>query len=515
MPTTASAELPSCEQTYSPASIFLTVQKWFWAVLAAEVLVIVFFQIPTRLGFDGTAFGDYGLNLTAQFLLQEGYKPGVDFGYTYGPLSLLFGKLWFGLFGLTPHASFSATAVCDLVFALGLAWFANQLRLRSRPALGLIIVSVPFCILLDITFAHELERVFLVWALAVHAGGRRSHALTLTTAAAFAKPSMAFVYGFLLLVFIISALWKESKLTPYCLAREVRSATAAAAGVLAVSIAVYGAPVTFRLLLPLAGAEVYHANNLGFFTGVGRAFWYFPGIHTGYYFGTPITFWFAASVCLITGGCSAASTLLANFRNRGEVTPAHEVTLFCAIMHVAFVAFFFGSNASWIYYAYLLPMGVAAMTLWSKYSVKFVWLLIALGVAGQKGMIGGNFELWLNTAPSSTTVGLWASRDERQEWKHVLSLADGNSSVVLAGDGSAQLLFTEMNRPEVLQLFPGQSTASELRRQIGQLSTARIAIVPEVPNSSQFLNRWPEFEDALSKWDIVFKGRSFTVYRRS
>jgi len=87
---------------------------------------------------------------------------------------------------------------------------------------------------------------------------------------------------------------------------------------------------------------------------------------------------------------------------------------------------------------------------------------------------------------------------------------------VLAGDGSAQLLFTELDRPVAVALMRGQSTASELRRQVGQLWTAQIAIVPEVPNSSAFLNAWPEFKDVLSKWGmIVFKGRYFTVYCRS
>jgi hypothetical protein len=81
------------------------------------------------------------------------------------------------------------------------------------------------------------------------------------------------------------------------------------------------------------------------------------------------------------------------------------------------------------------------MTLWSKYSEKVVWLLIILGAMGQKGMIAQNFHDWFNTAPSIATAGLWASSDERQEWTQVRDLAKGNSSVVLAYDGSAQLLF--------------------------------------------------------------------------
>ena len=156
------------------------------------------------------------------------------------------------------------------------------------------------------------------------------------------------------------------------------------------------------------------------------------------------------------------------------------------------------------------------MTLWSKYSEKLVWLLIILGVVGQKGMIDQNFHAWFNTAPSAATAGLWANRDERQEWLQVLDLAKGNSSVVLVYDGSAELLFAAMARPVVVTIVRGETTANELRRKIDQLSTAQIAIVPEVPNSSGFLNGWPEFEDLLSKWGVpVFKGSYFTVYRRS
>ena len=502
-------------QTYPPPSVISIVQKWFWAVLAVELLAIVFFQIPTRLGFDGTAFGDYGLNLNAQYLIQHGYRPGVDFGYPYGPLSLLFGQLSFGLLRLTPRAFFTATAICDLVFALGLARFADVLRLRW-PALLLIAVCVPFSIIMDITLAHALERVLIVWALAAQADRRRSHALVLVTAAALVKPSMGFVYGFLLLIFIVTALWKDSKLTASSVAREVQSAAVTLLVVLAASIALYGVPATVRLSLPLTGVEIYRAANNGFFTGSGRGFWYFPGVHLGYYLGTVVAFWFAASVFLIAGGCSSALAVLANFRNREDPAPARELTLSCALLHVAFIVFFFGNSSSWTSYPYLLAMGVGAMTLWSKYSEKLVWLLIILGVGGQKGMIVQNFHTWFNTAPSTATAGLWANPDERQEWLHVLNLAKGNSSVVLAYDGSAELLFAEMERPVVAALIRGQTTATELRRKIDQLSTAQIAIVPEVPNNPAFLNAWPEFKDLLSKSSMVaFKGKYFTVYRRT
>lgn len=47
------------------------------------------------------AFNDGGANLTVQYLMSRGLVPSVDFGYHYGLLPLLMGKLWFWLFGLS------------------------------------------------------------------------------------------------------------------------------------------------------------------------------------------------------------------------------------------------------------------------------------------------------------------------------------------------------------------------------------------------------------------------------
>ena len=511
----ASVDLKSREQTYAPASNRTTVQKWFWAILAAEVIALVLFQIPTRFGFNATAFGDYGLNLLAEYLIQHGYRPGVDFGYPYGSLSLLLGKLAFTIFGLRPLTFVTTVTICDVVFAMGLARFAYVLRLRAS-ALALIAISVPFCILFDITFGHVLERVFLAWALAAHADRRRSQALALITCATLAKPSMGFVYGFLLLIFIVATLWRESRLTIYYFVREVQPAALTAVILLSAVIAAFGVPATIRLSIPLTGAEAYRVANNGFFTGAGRAFWYFPGVHPGYYFGTGVAFWFVATACLIAGGCSSAFPVLASFKNREESNPAREMTLFCALLHVSFVTLFFGNNASWTSYPYLLSLGVGAMTLWSQFSENVVWLLILLGIAGQKGMIEANVRAWFNTAPSAATAGLWASNDERQEWIRVLDIAKVNSSVLLTYDGCAQVIVAALTKPVAATMIRGQTTASELGRKMEQLSAVQIAIVPEVVNSSGFLNAWPEFNGKLSKWGvIVYKGSFFTVYRRT
>ena len=488
---------------------------WFGLLLSLEVLIIVLFQIPTRLGFEATAFGDNGLSLNAEYLIRHGYKPGVDFGYPYGVLSLLYGRVIFGILGLTPRAFFNAITICDVAFALGIARFASVLRLRWS-ALGLIVVSMPFCILFDITLTHALERVFVAWALASHANQRRSSALALATVAALVKPSMGFVYGFLLLLFIFEAIRRNSRLTVDSFIREIQPAALVAASGLLISLVAFGSPTIFRLTLPVTGVAIYRTSHFGFFTGAGRGFWYFPGVHPIYYFGTVVAFWFTASIGLIAGGCWSVRVVLVKLRSRQAPTPACELTLCCAVMHLAFITLFFGNNASWTSYPYLLTMGVGAMTLWIDYTKTLVWLLIILGVVGQKGMLDQNLRDWFYTAPSSTTAGLWVKPGERLEWADVIKLAKGKSSVVLVFDGSAELLFSELARPVVVSLIRGSTTSGELERKLEQLSSAQIAIVPEVPNSSGFLNHWPEFRDLLSGWGkAIFKGRYFTVYQRT
>lgn len=43
-----------------------------------------------------------GGNLTAQYLLSQGFRPQIDFGHHYGLRGLLVGQIWFGIFGTTP-----------------------------------------------------------------------------------------------------------------------------------------------------------------------------------------------------------------------------------------------------------------------------------------------------------------------------------------------------------------------------------------------------------------------------
>lgn len=57
-------------------------------------------------------------------------------------------------------------------------------------------------------------------------------------------------------------------------------------------------------------------------------------------------------------------------------------------------------------------------------------------------------------------------------------------------------------------------TEGELQRELALLGEADFAAVPEVPNSSHFLESWPKFQKALDDWKVTFHGKYFTVYHR-
>jgi hypothetical protein len=487
--------------------------RWLYIVFVAEILIVELYQLPTHLSFDAVAFGDGGLNLTVEHLLRQGYVAGVDFGYPYGGLAPIFGATWFRFFGTTPAAAFTATIVCDVVFAAAVATFASRLKLGISGVV-IIIVGIPFSVLAFMTFAHALERTLLCWGLAEQAGGKRASALGFATAAVFTKPTMGYVYGFLLILIMLWR-WRYGISTLMGFLTDLFPALAVAIVSFTLTALFYGVQAAFFLLVPLSGAKMYRVNHFGFLADGGRAFWYFPGVHIGYYFGTVCAFWFVTTFCLAIGGCYVAIHLLHRFSKPETLHASYEMVLVCALMHLAFVTLFFGSNASWANYVYVPVMGVSAITLWSA-SAAFVAIPLAgLGVLGQFSMLKANLQGWLETRPSPIAANLWVGVDERLEWTKVLNLVHGHRTVCLTGDGAASLLFDEFERPVSATMIPGQSSNLEIKRELKELSNSQMAVVPLVPQNARFLSQWTEFSSLLKGCRLAFRGKLFLVYERS
>jgi len=362
---------------------------WLGCLLGAETLAYALFRLPTDLGFDANAFGDRGDFLSISYLVAHGSRPAIDFGYHWGVAPILLAQLWFALFGATPQANEAIMVVCALLVAIGIARMAAALRLGTL-GIVLLVVALPFAFP-TFTLTYALEAALLSNALAEQAAQRRATALALTTASCFVNPSMAYLYGFVLL---LGLLWESrrphddrgslddaagSSIDWPNVSRTVTPAAITGAVLILILSAVYGPLGLAKTILPLAGMAAHHNQASGFFRGVGRDFWYQPHLGLPYYLFSVVGFWIAATLWLIVAGVQAGRRLLSAPR-ASDIT-ADEFVLTCAILHVTFVTVFFGSEVSWRYYCYILVMG-AATSIRDPQSARIAGLLAVMALLG-------------------------------------------------------------------------------------------------------------------------------------
>jgi hypothetical protein len=484
-------------------------------LFGAELLVLAIAATPSSLSFDAYAFGDVGTNLNDQDLMERGYRPNVDYGYAYGLLPLLFGRAWFPLLGTSPAAYRAAMALFQALMAWGLARFATAARVGPA-GVGLLLVAMPYAVFPNYPFlAYALESTLLIHALAEHAHGRRGVALALLTACCLTKPSMAYIYGFLLLLL---SLW-DIVARGGDRRREILGLVippAATGAVLAlVLIAVFGVASLARTLLPLTGGEIYRHQGYGFFRGIGRNFWLPPGGRLAYYVGTVAGFWIAGSLFLVAGGLESLWRL-ARRSPAGGARTVDEVIACCATMHVAFVTLFFAHAWSWAYYSNLLVLGIAAMAGRGGWHARLVWLLAVLALVGHKAQVAATREAWRTTAPAPETAGLWAGAGERAEWARVLEESKSLPPSLVAMAGCTELLFPQFPRPVSHYFHRGLALPDEIGRKAEQIAGASMVVVARgAPTQEHLLEEWPEFLAAMDGCELAWKGKYFEVYHRA
>ena len=484
-------------------------------LLSAEILLVAILRIPYDLGLNAFAFGDRGSWLVVHYLASHGQRPGIDFGYSYGLLPIWFSAGWFGMFGATPRAYQSAMVIC----AIAMAWaIARMMRCFHLPLAGaaLMLTALPFAIQTSYpTMAHAVEAALLCNALAEHAAGRRTRALALAAAACFAKPSMGYLYGFILIVFIVIDLyrrglirsgradWREAS-------RAMMPAAATVAALAIVLGTIYGPESLVMTLLPITGIKNYAAFNFGFFHGIGSYFWY--GTPVLFYFGSVIGFWFAASLWLVVAGLIALWRLV---RCNDESTRwRDEFVVSAAVLHVAFVTMFFGGPSSWSYYSYILVVGAMATCAANRVRMAIVGALALLAATGQTSDRTADFLFWKQRAPAADTEGLWAEPDVRKNLTAALGAIDGGKAALISAQGCAPLLFPQFERNDFAYLLPGIITNDQLDRALHEFSEAPMVVAVMAPDYGDALHYWPELKVMLFERELMLKNEFFAVYRK-
>ena len=486
-----------------------------FAIFAAEIVALNILWLPVSLDFLHFAFCDNGANLTVQFLISRGYLPTIDFGYHYGLMPLLIGKLWFGLFGRSPLAYQALMLACGLLIAGALARVAAHLRFGAL-GLALMVIALGFAVRVSYpVMAQAVEAVLLSSALAEQAAGRRARALGFACAAVFAKPSMGFVYGALLSALGVIDAYRTNR----GLSGLIRFAIPAAAtgATLAVVLgALYGPAALVETVSPLGGAANYRALHFGFFSGAGREFWNPSGLSWVYYLLGVAGFWLSASVFLI--GCGIAAMIHWTAAPSTPDVAAHrrnEIILTCAAVHIAFVVLMFGNRWSWIYYSYFLVAGAAAAADFSPWRRRISLVLCVLAILSCTGDIYSFHRSWQVRQPDAITAQLWSTAEERDEWTAVLGEARGRRAAILDTKGAAELMFPEFEAPVSSCVEPAWMNAAEIQRKAAQISGADLVVVPIGIDWCSGIPPAPEIRAAMSSFAPTFSGRHFVIYRRT
>ena len=326
---------------------------------------------------------------------------------------------------------------------------------------------------------------------------------------------MAYVYSLVLLITIeLERRRTGASLSHW--ARELAPAVVTFAALAALLGTVYGALPLVRTVIPIEGMANYRAVNFGFFSPAGREFWDPHGQPWLVYVIDVSGFWIAGTIFLI---CSSVAAIFyrvtgatdGEFKNR-----SYEIVATCGVLHVAFILLFFGNQWSWIYYSYFLTIGVAAAAGASAIQRRVAMGLCLIGILAWTDVAFWERRWWQTRGRDAVTGGLWASAEERAEWKLVLDSIHGSKAVALDLKGAAELMYpADFEPPITLYMDPGLIKPLEIQRKLEQLSEAQMVVVPvDGIEACRGIPAAPEFETSLKSFVPRIRGEYFNVYQR-
>lgn len=473
---------------------------------------------PHTMVFRRFYFGDSGWPYTVEMMLREGLMPITDFAYFYGLIVLLINKIWLGIFGLTPEALLIMYIIGIIASMYGVLRIVTALKL-DRLASFIVVIAGPIMVNAGhmlLTPVHILEPALLINALAAQVRGRYATALALATLAALIKPSLAYVYGLLLLVQILYG-WLPQRATRLLWRQRLYMLLpAASVGVIlsVIAIAYFGFDRFIQTQIPLAARKAYADFQFGFFHGVGREMWWPQEWTPAHYFFTIAGAWITASIILAIGTLVSLQYIY---------TPSGRFVATCGILHFIFVCFLFGNEWSWIYYPYILFLGAAVIIdrglKHTSTLVQLSCIFCGLTVSGFLLFVVGFFwmgingiELWKTHSRNPQTNGLYADREDREAWAEVMRLAQTQRVFVLNRTNATHIFSPPVDGPRVWVLIRSIATPGEIERVRQQIAQADVIVKPEWHDNDPL--EWPEFAEELRSFRLARQFRLLSLLTR-
>ena len=485
---------------------------WF-AGLTLLMLACCAWSLPLSLRFQRYLLFDHGANLWVQHLLDQGLRPGVDFGYQYGVLPLLVGRAWSWCFGLNPWSYQALATVLNIGLVLALVRGLEAVRAPFE-ARVLTVCGVPFTVpVTAFSLNHGVEAVLLAHAFSEHLRGRHDRALALCTAAVFAKPALAYPYGLLVLIRLAAQAAQGSSRTGVAsFERSLRPAIVTGLGLAGVLAAWFGPVSLLRTIVPVSAVRIYDQYRCGFFTGLGRNFWRPPAATVHYYLTNVAGYWLVASVLLLVAGLVATWRIVQRQRVRRTWRTTDECVVVAAALHLTFVSTMFAGDWSWSYYAYLLLMGLVAAWRLGRFFRSSLLALAILAALGCQTQFAAGLLAWSHTRATASTAGLWETNEYRAEWERVRSSTRDHHSMILVFAGAAPLWFSEFEGLPTFHLARGVVLPLELQRDIARIEAAERVVIPSYGLQAFFAPAsWPEFEQLSHRRETLWSGRFFRV----
>lgn len=475
-------------------------------IFSLVLLASFLFQLPASYDFSNFVLYDPGTALRVDHLISAGYRPGLDFGFPYGLISLLIGRGFFALAGRTPAGYLLFMLAAQILLVFGMARLAVSF---GRATVGFLVAALPHAVIpVYVNITHPLEAALLLHALADLSLGWYARALALTTACLFVKPALAYMLGLIIIILMI-ARFSRQQIRGIKLINHFIPAIIVGVSCIAISVIYFGwAPLT-ETLLPLVGLKSYQALDFGFF-GNGRSFW-LPQAGTmadyaRHYLFTPAGIWLLGTLLVGVFGILSLGKLWR------AASDQHAVMMAIAVCHFFFIFVLFGWPGSWTYYSTLLIIGVGLGA--AIHSLRPIWvgLLILMALAGHIQHYQHTVNSWRWSARAADTAGLWVYQDQRAEWLRVRAIA-AQREVFFLNNGCAELLFPGVRGPLSFFLSPATQTPTEFENIARQLDQAEVVVTF---NQGQVLDPWywEEFAEQRRQFVETWRGSYLTIYER-
>ncbi len=250
-----------------------------WVLCAGSTIVIVACLMNDfrRLhDFDVWAIRDPGGHLVLVQMLDDGLKPNVDFGFPYGPLTVLICQAWAGVFGNNWFSFLVLLLLFRLISLLLLVTIVARLRL-SWLAQAVFVLGLFRWLPFNFSVAHPGQLIGLLLAVLALSYKRIDLALAGCALAVVFRPSAGYPLGLALIAILVwQAFYFENASWRVRSIRWLKSLAPAAIlemFVAAVYTSFYGAISYALTVIPLAGSRaVGHFFGHYFASGWDRFF---------------------------------------------------------------------------------------------------------------------------------------------------------------------------------------------------------------------------------------------------